>query len=112
MKDTKIIEKKIDPKYFSAVKNGKKRYEIRLADEKYRPGQYIRFREYDRVTMKYTGRSVLTMITYVVHMGVNGSVEIDGNTWWKYEDVKKYGLCIFGIEIIESGPAALFATGD
>lgn len=60
-----LHELKIDPEYFKAVRAGKKRAELRKADRDYKPGDYIKFMEYDRELQEYTGYAQHAVITHV-----------------------------------------------
>lgn len=56
---------KIIPEYYEAVKDGRKRFEVRKADRPYKEGDYIALNEHD--VSGYTGRSVLFKITYLLN---------------------------------------------
>ncbi|MCI8458260.1 MAG: DUF3850 domain-containing protein [Clostridia bacterium] len=60
----KIIELKILPEYFEAVKSGKKPFELRKNDRDYCVGDILILREFDG--SKKTGRSVTVGITYIL----------------------------------------------
>lgn len=85
-----IIEKKIWPKYFEAVENGSKNYELRLADFECRPGDKLILKEWDPSSKQYTGREIEKEVTYV------GKTK-DYNFWPK-EEVEKYGYQIISFE--------------
>ena len=55
---------KILPKYFEKVLSGEKTFEIRLDDRKFSVGDEVFLKEYD--AGKYTGRSQMVRITYIV----------------------------------------------
>lgn len=60
-------ELKIWPKYFDAVSEGRKKFEIRSTrDRVFEVGQHILLREYDPLQeVPYTGRWIHIQVTYV-----------------------------------------------
>jgi len=80
------IEKKVWPEYFQAIVDGKKTYELRLADFECNPGDVLVLREWDPQTKEYTGREIEKTVTYV------GKTK--GISFWPQEDVDKYGYQI------------------
>ena len=59
-------ELKIWPKYFEAVSEGKKKFEIRSTfDRVFKEGQNILLREWDNETESYTGKWIHVQITYL-----------------------------------------------
>lgn len=59
-----IHELKILPDYFKAILDGKKNFEVRKNDRKFKVGDYLALNEY--VEGMYTGRSVLMHVTYIL----------------------------------------------
>jgi hypothetical protein len=59
------IEKKMWPGIFQDFLDGKKTFEVRLADWECKPGDTLVFREWDPKTKKYTGRKILKEVGYV-----------------------------------------------
>lgn len=55
---------KILPEYFEAVKDGRKKFELRKDDRNYQVGDWIYLQEYDGTN--YTGRSINRQIRYVL----------------------------------------------
>jgi len=84
------IEKKIWPEYFQAVLEGKKRFELRLADFKCNPGDVLVLKEWDPDKKSYTGRVLEKKITYVL--------KTNDLRFWPDEDIEKYGLQILSLE--------------
>ncbi len=80
------IEKKIWPEYFQAVLEGKKTYELRLADFECKPGDILVLKEWDPATKQYSGREIEKTVSYV------GKTK-DYN-FWPAEDIDKYGYQI------------------
>lgn len=60
---------KITPRYFDAVANGAKTFEVRRYDRPYREGDTIRLREWDPERNQYTRRTVKVAITYILMAG-------------------------------------------
>lgn len=56
---------KILPDYFRAVREGKKRFELRRNDRDFRVGDYLALNEWDGES--YTGRTELVMVTYMLN---------------------------------------------
>ena len=80
------IEKKIWPEYFQAVLEGRKTYELRLADFECGPGDELILKEWDPKTKQYSGRQIEKLVSYV------GKTK--DYTFWPKEDVDKYGYQI------------------
>ena len=57
---------KIIPPYFEDVLSGVKSFEVRLADRPYRKGDLLALNEYDEEKQRYTGRSCLVYIDYIL----------------------------------------------
>lgn len=56
---------KIYPDYFRAVREGKKRFELRRNDRYFREGDYLALNEWDG--QHYTGRTELAEVTYLLN---------------------------------------------
>lgn len=81
------IEKKTWPEYFQLILDGKKTYDLRLADFECKEGDILLLREWDPVIKKYTGREIEKEVSYVG--------KIKDFKFWEKEDLDKYGLqCI------------------
>lgn len=76
----KTVEKKILPKYFQAVRNERKNFELRKDEDNIQPGDILILREWS--DGQYTGRMEARKVMYVLR------------------DVPEYGLmpgyCIIG----------------
>ncbi len=57
---------KTEPTYFGDIIDGKKAFEIRENDRNFKVGDYLALNELDDSRTGYSGRSVLTRITYIV----------------------------------------------
>ena len=62
--EKQLHELKIYPKYFDAVLNGSKPFEIRKNDRNFQVGDNVFLREWDNI--KYSGRTIFAEITYVL----------------------------------------------
>lgn len=82
----KVHELKIVPEYFRAVKEGKKKFEIRKNDRNFKVGEYIDLREYSR-DKGYTGNRLCLKIVYIIE-----------SDW--FPQGLKDGYCVLGIEVI------------
>src|SRR3989339_1682608 len=60
------IEKKVWPEFFQKIIEGKKNFELRLADFKCNPKDILILKEYDPNTKEYTGRIIEKEVTYVL----------------------------------------------
>jgi ASC-1-like (ASCH) protein len=79
-----IHELKIIQPYFSEVKKGAKKFELRRNDRDFKIGDTVVLKEYDKKTQTYSGEFIVIGITYVL----KNMVGID-------ED-----YCIFSFEIL------------
>ena len=82
------IEKKVWPKYFQAIIDGKKTYELRLADFEVKEGDLLILREWNPETKEYSGRVIEKKVTYVAR-----TKEF---SFWSEEDIEKYGYQVIG----------------
>ena len=61
------------PKFFQAIKDGTKTFEIRRDDRGFKVGDELELREYDPSMDRYTDNSVKVSITYILrdpHFGL------------------------------------------
>ena len=84
------IEKKTWPEYFQLILDGKKTYDMRLADFKCKEGDVLVLREWDPETKEYSGRVLEKEVTYV-----GKTKDFD---FWKKEDIEKYGLQVISFK--------------
>ena len=61
---SKTHELKIYPKYFEAILDGKKTFEIRKNDRDFQVGDSIVLKEWDNI--KYSGREIQAIIKYML----------------------------------------------
>ena len=64
-----IHQLKTWPIPFKAVVDGKKRFEYRQDDRGFKVGHFLRLQEYDPATLRYTGRTTLMRVTYILKSG-------------------------------------------
>ncbi|MCA9364510.1 MAG: DUF3850 domain-containing protein [Candidatus Moranbacteria bacterium] len=83
-------EKKIWPEYFQKILDGKKSYELRLADWECKEGDTLLLKEWDPETKKYTRREMEKTVSFIL--------KTKDVNFWPEEDVKKYGYQIISLE--------------
>ncbi|MEG2856282.1 DUF3850 domain-containing protein [Bacteroides sp.] len=66
MNKHQIYELKIDPQFFEGVINKSKAFELRKDDCPYSVGDTLHLLEYNAETGKYTGRSCLSKVDYIL----------------------------------------------
>jgi ASC-1-like (ASCH) protein len=84
------IKKKTWPKYFQEVLDGKKKFEVRLADFEVKEGDILVLEEYDGKTKKYTGRIIRKKVNFVTKFN-----PLDAHS---LQELKKFGLYEIGLE--------------
>lgn len=84
------IEKKIWPEYFQRIIDGKKTYELRLADWECKEGDIFLLKEWNPETKEYTGREIKKEITYVL--------KTKDIKFFSKEDIEKYGFQIISFK--------------
>ncbi len=82
--------KKVWPEYFQKIIDGKKTYELRLADWECNDGDTLVLQEWNPETKDYTGREIKKEVTYV------GKTK--NFTFWTKEEVEKYGYQIIAFK--------------
>ncbi len=85
-----IIRKKVQSKYFQAVKEGRKRFEVRLADFKSKPGDTLVLEEQEKGSKELTGRKIKCEVLYIFNVK-----EIE--KFYKKENLDKHGLVVLAI---------------
>ncbi len=85
-----VIEKKSWPDMFEAIAKGKKKFDLRLADENYKVGDILVLREFDPKKKEYTGRQIRRNITYIMK-----TKELK---FWSPSETDKYGFVVMSLE--------------
>ena len=83
------IHKKIRPEYFQMIVDGKKEFELRVADFEVKEGDILILEEQDPKTKKFTGRIAKKKIKHI--MKINPTEMYDLN------DIKKHGFYIMRV---------------
>lgn len=80
------IRKKIWPDYFGLIQQGKKKFELRLADFEIKQGDTLILEEWDPNTKQYTGRTIKRKVSFVLKFNLDD--------FGQEEAIKKYGLYV------------------
>jgi len=84
----KKVEKKVQKEYFDAIIDGRKRFEVRLADFDCEPGDILVLKEQENDEL--TGREIECEVLYEFNTK-------DIERFYKKEDIEKHGLAILAI---------------
>jgi len=84
-----IIRKKVQQKYFQAVEDGRKPFEIRLADFQSKPGDTMVLEEQDGAGV-LTGKKIECEVLYKFNVK-------DVEKFYSKKDLDKYGLVVLAI---------------
>jgi len=87
-----IIAKKTWPELFKKVKEGKKSFDVRLADFKLKKGDTLILREWNPRTKKYTGRTLTRKIGFVL------KIPEDMKRFHTEKDIKRYGFYVMELD--------------
>ncbi len=85
-----VHHKKTWPNYFEDLAQGRKRFDIRLADFIVSEGDIIIFEEWDPKINTFTGRRLEKKISYIV--------KTKDLSYWSSDEVEKYGYQILQLE--------------
>lgn len=92
----KVIEKKILPEYYKAVRSGRKTFELRKDEDNVQVGDVLLLREWDGE--KYTGKMIDKSVSYVLR------------------NVPEYGLqdgyCIIALQTIYTQSTVCIQNGN
>jgi len=83
-------QKKVQQKYFKDVAEGKKKFEVRLADFKCKEGDTLVLKELKKGTRELTGRKIELEVVYKLN-----TKEIE--KFYSKEEIDKYGFVILAI---------------
>jgi len=89
----KKVEKKIYPKYFQAILDGRKSFEIRLNDFDIQEGDILVLKEWDKETASYTGRELEREVGYVGKWKIADLTE-----FWPLEDIEEKGIQVISLK--------------
>jgi len=81
------IEKKVQQEYFEAIIEGRKRFEVRLANFKCKPGDILILKEQKQGTKELTGKKIELEVLFKLN-----TKEIE--KFYTKEKIEKYGLVI------------------
>ena len=84
------IEKKIHHPFFDDILQGKKSFELRLADWNCKVGDILVLREWDSKHEVYTGRVIEKEVTYVL--------KTKDFRFFSKEDIEKYGFQVLSLK--------------
>ena len=84
------IVKKVQQEYFEAILEGRKTFELRLADFKCKPGDTLVLKEQKQGTREFTGREKEFDITYIASTK-------EAEKFSTKEDNDKYGFVVLAI---------------
>jgi len=84
------IEKKVQQEYFEAVSEGKKGFEVRLADFECRPGDTLVLKEQKQNTRELTGREIECEVLYKFN-----TKEME--KFHTKEEIEKHGFVVLAI---------------
>lgn len=84
------IAKKVQQKYFEDVAEGRKRFEVRLADFRCKPGDILVLKEQKQGTRKLTGRKMECEILYKFNTK-------NMEKFHTKKEIDKYGFVILAI---------------
>ena len=84
------ILKKVQHEYFEAVLEGRKQFEIRLADFKYKPGDTLILLEQKPGKKELSGRKLECEILFTINTKI-------AEKFWTKKKIDKYGLAVLSL---------------
>ncbi len=84
------IIKKTWPEFFEKILNGKKKFELRLADFEVKEGDILVLKEYDPKEKKFTGREIKKKVEKVIHVNPTKMYSLD--------EIETYGFNIIELK--------------
>lgn len=84
------ITKKVQHEYFEALLEGRKQFELRLADFKYRPGDILLLLEQEQGKKTLTGRKLECEILFTINTKI-------AEKFWTKKDIDKHGLAVLSL---------------
>lgn len=89
-----IVKKKCYPEFFELLMKGRKRFEFRIADFDIEEGDTLILQEWDPKTKRYTGRSIIKTVGYIVRFTLDDIEKRFGQK----ELLEKYGFYILQLD--------------
>ena len=89
-----VVRKKVHPEYFDLVMKGRKKFEFRVADFGVKEGDTLILQEFDPKMKKYTGRSVIKNVGYILKFTLDDIEKKFGQK----ELLEKYGFYIIQLD--------------
>ena len=83
------IEKKVWPEYFQKILEGKKNFEVRLADWDCQERDILVLKEWNPETKEYSGRVLEREIKY--------KIKTKDIKFWNEEEIEKHGFMVLGL---------------
>ncbi len=84
------IEKKVQPEYFEALLEGRKQFEIRLADFKYQPGDTLVLLEQKKGSKELSGRKLECEVLFTINTKI-------AEKFWTKKKIDKHGLAVLSL---------------
>jgi hypothetical protein len=84
------IKKKCWPDEFNLIESGKKKFDLRLADQEYNEGDILVLEEFNPEIQEYTGRKLEKKITFVL--------KTKNIKYWTPEEIQEKGLVVVSLE--------------
>lgn len=83
---------------YQEIKNGEKKFDVRLADKNFKKGDQIIFREYYPEIELYSGDYYIKTIKIIKYLKINSAVKFGEKEleYWTEEQIKEHGLVILG----------------
>ena len=84
------ILKKVQHEYFEAIMEGRKQFEIRLADFKYKPGDTLVLLEQKQGKKELSSRKIECEILFTINTKI-------AEKFWTKKKIDKYGLAVLSL---------------
>lgn len=84
------INKKVQHQYFEALLEGRKQFEVRLADFKYKPGDTLVLLEQKKGSRKLSGRKLECEVLFTINTKI-------AEKFWPKKKIDKYGLAVLSL---------------
>ena len=84
------ILKKVQHEYFEALVEGRKQFEIRLADFRYKPGDTLVLLEQRQGSKELSGRKLECEVLFTINTKV-------AEKFWSKKQIEKHGLAVLSL---------------